>query len=301
MHITSTPYQNSHSQSVAIKNESESLTMRQPSEVQNATIELSDKDKELLKLDPKVRMMAMMIEAMTGKKVDITSFKSSTYSQPQQNETSNSPIFDYHYHRDELNAMSFSASGSVKLDDGSTREYSLSIEWAKSFVVDNRFSIQDGKIFTDPLVISFGGGEPLSQNSFAFNLNSDMQKLNYTTGGGYLAFDKNSDGKINDGSELFGPSTGKGFLELSAHDSDKNGWIDSNDAIFSQLRVWVVHEDSEQLYTLQEAGIGAISLSATDISYNAKSSIDNTFAHYKKASVALGDGAFGVFEVDLSV
>ncbi len=301
MHITSTSYQNAHSLSASIKEESETVSMRTP--VAPPSQQLSEKDLELASLDPKVRIMAMMIEAMTGKKVDITSFKSSTFSQaPQDSGVSSSPIFDYEYHAKELNSMSYSASGSVKLSDGSMREYSLSIEWAKAFVVDNRFSIQDGQIFTDPLVISFGGGEPLSSNTFAFNLNSEVKHLHFSDGGGYLALDKNGDGVINDGSELFGPSTGKGFLELAAYDSDRNGWIDSNDAIFSQLRIWVAHENEDKLYTLSEAGIGAISLSATDISYVAKDSIDSAFAHYKKASVALGEngGVYGVFEADIA-
>jgi hypothetical protein len=43
---------------------------------------------------------------------------------------------------------------------------------------------------------------------------------------GLLVIDKNLDGKVNDGSELFGPSTGDGFEKLARYDEDRNGWID---------------------------------------------------------------------------
>lgn len=52
----------------------------------------------------------------------------------------------------------------------------------------------------------------------------EISKLN--AGCGYLALDKNGDGVINDGNELFGVKTGDGFYELSKYDSDLNGWID---------------------------------------------------------------------------
>ncbi|MFY8134012.1 MAG: hypothetical protein ACOVKS_03325, partial [Aquimonas sp.] len=59
------------------------------------------------------------------------------------------------------------------------------------------------------------------------------------SGSGFLAFDRNADGRVNDGSELFGAKTGDGFGELLAFDSDGNGWIDSGDTIFGRLRVWM--------------------------------------------------------------
>jgi hypothetical protein len=43
-------------------------------------------------------------------------------------------------------------------------------------------------------------------------------------------------GRIDSGSELFGPATGSGFGELAALDGDGNGWIDENDDAFARLR-----------------------------------------------------------------
>ena len=91
-------------------------------------------------------------------------------------------------------------------------------------------------------------------------------------------------------------------MELSAHDGDRNGWIDSGDDIFKQLRMWMITEGDEKLLTLQEAGIGAISLTTAPINYTLKSDAETAVAHYKKGSVALGEkeGVYGVFEVDVA-
>lgn len=261
-------------------------------------------------LDPKYRIMALLLEAMTGQKVLTSDFHAQTTtgsaltSGTSKTPQSNSPIFEYQYQMQELSKMSFSAEGRVTLEDGSVREFSLSIEWAQSFSESQRLRIQDGQVLTDPLVISFDGAQPLSTNAFAFNLTAkEGQTIPYLLGNaGYLALDKDGDGKITKGSELFGPQTGKGFMELSAHDGDKNGWIDSGDAIFKQLRVWMVSESGEHLLSLEEAGIGAISLKSLSLDYTLKSDVNRAVANFKNVSLALGEraGVYGVFEVDVA-
>lgn len=93
-------------------------------------------------------------------------------------------------------------------------------------------------------------------------------------GSGYLALDRNNDGIINDGSELFGTSTGNGFAELAKYDSDGNGWIDEADEIFDKLKVWTKDEHGNSvLLSLKDADVGAICLgnSKTDFSLKDKS------------------------------
>lgn len=80
-------------------------------------------------------------------------------------------------------------------------------------------------------------------------------------GSGFLALDRNNDGKVNNGSELFGTKSGNGFKDLMIYDTDGNGWIDENDPIFDKLRVWVKNDSGEdRLIGLGEVGIGAIYL-----------------------------------------
>ena len=80
-------------------------------------------------------------------------------------------------------------------------------------------------------------------------------------GCGFLALDKNDNGKIDDGNELFGTKSGDGFADLREYDSDGNGWIDENDEIFEKLRVWCKDDEGNDiLMNLKEADIGAIYL-----------------------------------------
>jgi hypothetical protein len=81
-------------------------------------------------------------------------------------------------------------------------------------------------------------------------------------GSGLLVIDKNLDGKVNDGGELFGPSTGDGFNVLALYDEDRNGWIDEGDTIYSRLSVWTRGSDGKDVLSpLGESNVGAINLS----------------------------------------
>lgn len=259
-------------------------------------------------IDPKYRIMALLLEALTGEKITQATFRAAAQLPPaasSNSPVSASPIFEYRYQMEEHSRMDFSAEGSVRLEDGTLRTFSLSIRWEQHFSESLSLRMQDGKVMTDPLVISFDGAQPLSSNAFAFNLSGkEGESLPYLSGNaGYLARDLDSDGAITSGRELFGPQSGKGFMELSALDGDKNGWIDSGDAAYKQLRVWIVTGQSDTLLTLEQAGIGAISLQTAALDYTAKSDADTPIAHYKKASVALGEteGVYGVYEVDIAV
>ena len=69
-------------------------------------------------------------------------------------------------------------------------------------------------VLTDPLVINLGSNPvSVSDKSFSFDIDGDgkdetIAQMNPESG--FLALDKNGDGIINDGSELFGTKTGNG-------------------------------------------------------------------------------------------
>ena len=91
---------------------------------------------------------------------------------------------------------------------------------------------------------------------------------------GLLVWDKNGNGQIDDGSELFGNSTQlgdgqkaeNGFLALRDLDENNDGQFDATDSSFSSLNVWVDKNSdgvvqTGELLTLEQAGVSSISLS----------------------------------------
>ena len=92
-------------------------------------------------------------------------------------------------------------------------------------------------------------------------------------GDGLLAWDRNQDGQINDGSELFGSSTqladgsraADGYQALGVLDANADGVISAADSGFSALSVWVDANangttEAGELHTLAELSITQISL-----------------------------------------
>lgn len=131
-----------------------------------------------------------------------------------------------------------------------------------------------------PLVLDLTGAgiklTALSLNSPYFDLTADgfaHQTAWIGAGSGLLVLDKNGNGTINSGLELFGTAGGAadGFAALAAYDSNHDGKIDASDPVFSQLRVWVNPEEDGvthpgELLTLAQLGISSINLSASSSS-----------------------------------
>jgi hypothetical protein len=127
----------------------------------------------------------------------------------------------------------------------------------------------------DPLVINMDtDAAELSDQTFYFDIDADGELDEVSelgSGSGYLALDKNGDGVINDGSELFGTASGNGFKDLAEYDDDGNGWIDENDAVWSKLQIWTKDEDgNDRLYRLADKGVGAICLQNAATDYTLK-------------------------------
>ena len=186
------------------------------------------------------------------------------------------------YYHEEAEDTAFRTSGTVRTADGREISFGLELGMSRRFREETKIeNITEIVDLTDPLVINLDGNiAGLSDQKFMFDIDADGEEesISYLQGGsGYLALDKNGDGVINDGSELFGTKSGDGFADLAEYDADGNGWIDENDPIFDKLLIWAKDANGkDELYTLKEAGVGAICLqrAATDFSLNSQK--DNT-------------------------
>lgn len=196
------------------------------------------------------------------------------------------------YEYSESESTSFNTTGKVVTEDGREIEFGLSMEMSRSFRMkyeENYFAGFVTPAVCDPLVINLEGNiAGLSDQKFLFDLDCDGEEDNISTlkaGSGFLAIDKNGDGIINDGSELFGTKSGDGFKDLAAYDEDGNGWIDENDSIFRKLMIWTKDENgNDQLFKLTDKGVGAICLKNVSTQFSLNSTVNNQADGYIRSS-----------------
>lgn len=243
--------------------------------------ELSDKDKE------KIRMLRAFIKALTGKEIRFSQLgldeeddetKPKKKKRKQLIALSDQDIVALRIQQKhelyEYERMDFKSEGVVRTKDGREINFSLDLHMSREFYEKSELTLDVG-LLQDPLVINLdatGVGFDDKELHIDLDLDGNVDTLQWLrSGSGFLALDKNENGEIDDGSELFGPQSGNGFAELAAYDSDQNGWIDESDSVFKSLKVWTLDsEGKEELITLKEAGVGAIYLGAVNSPYTLK-------------------------------
>ena len=282
--------------------------------------------------DPKLRLIRSLVAMLTGKeiksltasaqKLEASAVAVQTASAPttvnaqatptQAASPSSATVVEYSRRESysESEQTSFSAAGVINTADGKQIAFSLSLSMSRSYHEESSttVTIGDTRQLQDPLVLNFDGeAAQLTDQRFAFDLDSDGDKesINFVAGGsGFLALDRNGDGQINDGSELFGAKSGNGFGELAALDDDHNGWIDENDAAFTQLKVWTKDGNgNDQLSTLKDANVGAIGLNHVATSFDIKDANNELQGRIRSSGVFLQeDGQVGsVQQIDLTI
>lgn len=213
------------------------------------------------------------------------------------------------YSFEEQEDTSFFADGQVKTADGRSIDFSFEMNLNRENFYMDRFERKEkGYVMIDPLVINLSTTTPqVSDTKIDFDLNGDgspEQIPILKQGSGFLCLDKNGDGIINDGTELFGPATGDGFEELSEYDSDQNWWIDENDPIFDELTLWEGDDEGQMHLTrIKDAGIGAIYLADVASQFDLEDDTGDPAARIKKSGIALNeDGSVSsVQEIDWMV
>ncbi|QWR76949.1 hypothetical protein [Candidatus Magnetomonas plexicatena] len=273
--------------------------------------------------DLKYLILKLILEKMTGKKIDISNIADAANGnqpqdsaankiqqpqssptpvtqQPQQNWALSYTSHDVHQERQDY---AFNAQGIIKTQDGQDIKFSIGVNMSYEHSSESSVSLSAGNVkLSDPLVINFGGNaSDLTGGTFNFDLNSngkDVKMPMTGSGSGFLALDLNNDGVINNGKELFGPATGNGFSELSAYDEDKNKWIDEKDSVFNKLSVLRKSQNGDTvLSSLKDSGVAAIYLDSIGGHFNYKDGAGNLLG--KLASMGLytkNDGTVGTIE-----
>lgn len=281
-------------------------------------VEAADGIEEAMRNDPRLSLLIMLIEKITGQPVRWLRSADMPTAAPSSSSAAagaGTPQragwgieYDYHAEYSESETTRFAAEGRVRTADGREIAFKLETEMSRSFSMSVSESFRAGDaVLKDPLMLDFAGpAAALSDIRFAFDLDADGRKEQVPLAGGrgMLAFDRNSNGRIDDGRELFGPTTGKGFEELAALDEDGNGWVDEADSGFAQLRLW--RPDAEGIGTLQtmkQANVGAIYLGRVDTPFSLRNAANDTLGEMRASGVYLReDGSVGtVSQIDLSV
>ena len=304
---------------------------------EDETTSLSSKEEQQLTL------LKRMIEALTKKKIKFVMPKKATLEDPKMSQaiqgayaTRNSLLtaaagwaqglagaqprnngsagggFEYHQSvtHYESQSTSFQAQAAVTTADGRQINIDLQLNLSREFMSQSNLNIQGGNqpVQVDPLVINFGtGSAAVTEEKYAFDIdaNGTLDQVSFVgPGSGFLALDRNEDGAINDGSELFGPQSGNGFDDLAKYDTDGNNWIDENDAIYDKLQIWSKDSTGKDvLMALGQKGVGAIYLGNVSTSFALKGPDNQTNGQLQRTGIYLNeDGSAGTVQhIDLTI
>ncbi len=219
-------------------------------------------------LDNRQRLIKLMIEAMLGHEIELpkpikpTEEGGDGVTQGKAAAQAAEPdqlveVTDTLLQQEQLNVV---ASASVATRDGQTIQLDLGfvLDWRQLEVSQRRTTLNALK---DPLVLSLDGKiADLTEARVTFDIDQDGKEDSLPglrEGSGFVALDRNGNGTIDDGGELFGARSGNGFGELATLDEDGNGVLDEGDSQFSALQFW--HPEHAPI-ALVELGIGAILL-----------------------------------------
>ncbi len=255
----------------------------QRSDHPHATRELETAADESSELEPRLKLLKQLIEALTGRLLqsfdaaDLQMAENGAEIAPGSGAlaapdaaTAPAPggmrIRTLHEYA-EQESLSFRAQGRIETADGQRIEFAVELQMQRSFVERSQSEISWGAVprLKDPLVINFDGkAAQLSAERYAFDLNADGKDEmipGLAPGRAFLVLDRNGNGRVDDGSELLGALSGQAYADLAKLDADGNGFVDGGDLSFAQLGLWRPGTLENRFDSMEEHGIAALASS----------------------------------------
>lgn len=179
----------------------------------------------------------------------------------------------------------------IEQKDGSK----ISIEFTRLEIESVTVQSGDQPPASDPLVLDLDGdGIELTDiaNGVLFDINGDGKKEQtafVARDDGFLAMDRDLNGLIESGLELFGDQKGaaNGFAELARYDDNQDRKISDADSIFEKLLVYrELNNDGvgsgSELSSLKDFGISAISLTYQNVDLRSAENRITQISQYQK-------------------
>ncbi|MCW9016338.1 MAG: hypothetical protein OQJ89_05195, partial [Kangiellaceae bacterium] len=164
-------------------------------------------------------------------------------------------------------------------EDDNLVNFSMSLEFSHTQFSFESFTRQQEEQ-VDPLILNLNGTDFSFEQSleveFDLDADSNLDKFYAPAAGNFfLALDKNLNGRIDNGLELFGDAGGAkdGFEALRQFDFNNDNQIDFSDEVFNQLKLLSFNSSGNQsINSLSDLGIQSISLESEKAS---KAYLDN--------------------------
>ncbi len=153
--------------------------------------------------------------------------------------------------------------------------------WTGSCCVNAAHCCDDALECNTPLVLSFDGRRVTYtsevKNSFDLSGRGMSHGSDWPTAGTpWLVLDRNANGQIDDGGELFGSASrlssgataANGFAALSEFDQNSDGRITEADGVWSQLQLWSDRDASRRSSKAELSGLDAHGIIAIELDYS---------------------------------
>lgn len=271
-------------------------------------------------LDAKTYTLKSLVESFTGEEIDLAAIRQYWQEKADQIQNRLLSISDSESASQTINYERLSsiyefeqqriwAKGRITAEGGKEIEFNLQQLLQRVYQEEQYLSVQMTlQELVDPITINLDASSiELTQQRYQFDLNAngELDNIYFVAGNsGFLALDRNDNGVIDNGNELFGPMTGNGYQELARYDVDGNHFIDGKDTIYQHLTLWQKDNDgNDSLTSLAELGIGAIYVNAIVTPFAMTNQHNEQQAQLRQSSIYVKeDGNVGTtHQIDLAV